>query len=276
MKIKNVVIGAGVVTMIILSVFAISSLLGNKKSDSDISQENTHISGKKEESSEKNEESSIFSQESSDGKSETNSNTSKDDWNLILVNKKNVLDHEVSFNQASMTEGKSIIVDERIEEALQSYVDGAKSAGYNIQYVSGYRSRADQQVVYNNSLQQNIASGMTEEQAKKATESLINPPGSSEHMTGLAVDIAGSDALAAYPQLEGDMDKYDSQQWLIKHAPDYGFILRYPKDAKSTQQTMIDYESWHFRYVGKDIAKYITENGITLEEYLDKIPNKEQ
>ncbi|WP_158006631.1 M15 family metallopeptidase [Floricoccus penangensis] len=236
-------------------------MLGNKSSDSDFSQKTTQ-------SSEKNSESS--------GENESNTNTSKDDWKLILVNKKNVLDYEVSFNQVSMTEGKSIIVDERIEEALQSYVDGAKSAGYDIQYVSGYRSRADQQVVYNTSLQQNIANGLSKKQAEEATESLINPPGASEHMTGLAVDIAGSDALAAYPQLEGDMDKYESQQWLIKHAQDYGFILRYPKDPKSIEQTMIDYESWHFRYVGKDIAKYITEKGITLEEYLDKLLNKEQ
>ncbi|OFI49199.1 hypothetical protein BG261_03770 [Floricoccus tropicus] len=276
MKSKNVIIGAGAVTAIILSVFAISSLLGNKEHDSDFSKKNTQISGKKEESAEKYEESSTNNSDSSAEKDESNSRASKDDWNLVLVNKKNVLDHEVSFNQVSMTEGKSIIVDERIEEALQSYVDGAKAAGYSIQYVSGYRSRADQQVVYNNSLQQNISSGMSEEQAKEATESLINPPGSSEHMTGLAVDIAGSDALAAYPQLEGDMDKYESQQWLINHAPDYGFILRYPKDTRSTEKTMIDYESWHFRYVGKDIAKYITENQITLEEYLDKLPDKEQ
>ena len=270
MKIKNVIVGAGVVIMIILSVFAISNLVGNKKSNSD----STHKISKTPEKN--NESSEIDSSLESDGKSEPDFNASKDDWNLILVNKKNILDHEVTFNQVSMTEGNSIIVDERIEEALQSYVDGAKSAGYNIQYVSGYRSRADQLAVYNNSIQQNIANGMSEEQAKQATESLINPPGSSEHMTGLAVDIAGSDALAAYPQLEGDMDKYESQQWLIKHAPDYGFILRYPKDAKSTEQTMIEYESWHFRYVGKDIAKYITENGISLEEFLDKLPNKEQ
>ena len=206
-------------------------------------------------------------------KSDLPSDAKVSDWNLVLVNKFHPLKEEINFNHVDVTDGKTITVDERIKEALEAFMQGARDNGYDVEYVSGYRSIEDQTAIYNNSIEENMANGMSEEEAKEATESLINPPGSSEHATGLAVDIAGSDALAAYPALQAEMNQFDSQKWLIDHAVDYGFILRYPQGEEAKKQTGIDYEAWHFRYVGKENAKYIKDKKITLEQYIKDLEN---
>ena len=86
-------------------------------------------------------------------------------------------------------------------------------------------------------------------------------PGFSEHETGLAADLTGEE--------QGTSDDFDDKNetivWLHKNCVKYGFILRYPKDKESI--TGINYEAWHFRYVGKDAAKFMTENDLTLEEF---------
>lgn len=190
------------------------------------------------------------------------------DWQLILVNKQHSHTSEISFNKATVD---GVQLDKRIEKPLANFRDGAQKAGYTTTLVSGYRSIQYQTQVYNNSLAQNEANGMNENDAKNLTQSVIQTPGSSEHQTGLAVDLAGKDALAKYPALMAQMDEFESQKWLIKHAPDYGFILRYLASPIARSQTGIDYESWHFRYVGKANAKYITKHHLTLEAYIDEL-----
>ena len=78
-------------------------------------------------------------------------------------------------------------------------------------------------------------------------------PGYSEHQLGLAVDIRYEHGL---------------YEWLAKHSWEYGFILRFPEGKEEI--TGIDYEPWHFRYVGKEMAKAVFESGLCLEEYLEK------
>mgnify|MGYP001045035753 CR=1 FL=1 len=87
-------------------------------------------------------------------------------------------------------------------------------------------------------------------------------PGTSEHATGLAVDIISGQ----YTGLDDKQGDTAEQEWLMAHCQEYGFILRFPKDKSNV--TGIVYEPWHYRYVGKEAAKKITEQGITLEEYL--------
>ena len=82
--------------------------------------------------------------------------------------------------------------------------------------------------------------------------------------TGLAFDIVALD----YQMLDQKQETTEENQWLREHCAEYGFILRYPKDKEDI--TGIDYESWHFRYVGVEIAEYIMENGISLEEFLEE------
>ena len=84
----------------------------------------------------------------------------------------------------------------------------------------------------------------------------------SEHSLGLAVDF--SDGTSSAPRM--DFAETEEYQWLLENAADYGFILRYPEDK--TQETGMNYQPWHFRYVTSDHAKVITEEGICLEEYL--------
>ncbi|GMA69658.1 cytochrome C2 [Leuconostoc litchii] len=188
------------------------------------------------------------------------------DWNLLLVNKNHIHQSEIRFDQATVDSKQ---IDKRIEQPLAYFREAAKKAGYATILVSGYRSIAYQTTVYNNSISQYEASGMSTQEAKELTESVIQVPGASEHHTGQAIDLAGADALAAHPSLESAMDQFKSQQWLIKHAPEFGFILRYPSDNQSIKETGIDYESWHFRYVGIANAAYITQHHMTLESYIN-------
>ena len=126
----------------------------------------------------------------------------------------------------------------------------AKEEGLNIIAVSTYRSYFYQRELYNNYVK---TMGV-----KKALLASAKP-GHSEHQTGLAVDVMGSN---------GDYNKFENSKefkWMKNNAYKYGFILRYPKGKEHI--TGFKYEPWHYRYVGKKIAKYIYENNITLEEY---------
>ena len=192
----------------------------------------------------------------------------KDDWKLKLVNKEFPLSDKYSFNQAEVD---SYVFDARIVDSINQFRSAANAAGYPTTVISGYRSLADQTSVYNNSVDSYINQGMTEAEAITETQKTIQTPGSSEHATGLAIDLADNQALASHPELSASMENYKGQQWLINHATDYGFILRYPSDAEAKKTTGIDYEPWHFRYVGKDAAKYMAENDLTLEELQKEI-----
>ena len=98
--------------------------------------------------------------------------------------------------------------------------------------------------------------------AYKQASQAVTVPGSSEHQIGLAVDIITD----GYTSLDEGFGDTKAGKWLAENSADYGFILRYP--AGKEEITSIEYEPWHFRYVGKDVAKEIMSKGITFEEYL--------
>ena len=89
-------------------------------------------------------------------------------------------------------------------------------------------------------------------------------PGTSEHQTGLALDIVD----AGYQELDEAQENTPVQQWLMRNSWRYGFILRYPTGKSNI--TGIIYEPWHYRYVGRDAARAIYESGLCLEEYLER------
>ena len=95
-------------------------------------------------------------------------------------------------------------------------------------------------------------------EAEKAAELLVQRPGYSEHGTGLALDFNG---------VSSDFEHDEAYLWLNEHAAEYGFVLRYPTDKVNL--TGIDYEPWHFRYVGRENAEKMNELGYCLEEYID-------
>ena len=188
------------------------------------------------------------------------------DWNLVLVNRENQLAEEIVMELYLTESGYQI--DSRIQEPYLQLMEAGKAAGMDFTMVSGYRSIEQQQTNYDVNYQNYLASGLSEEEARTKTEEYIALPNASEHITGLAVDIT-STALA---NLEGnsglfpDLENYPEGLWLKENAPKFGFVLRYPKEKEAI--TGINFEPWHFRYVGIENAMYMTENNLTLEEYI--------
>ena len=107
--------------------------------------------------------------------------------------------------------------------------------------------------------------GISYEKAYEEAGNTVAYPGTSEHQLGLAVDIVAKD----YQQLDDKQANTEEAKWLKEHCAEYGFILRYPLDK--TEETGIIFEPWHYRYVGKEAAKEIMEQGICLEKYLETL-----
>ncbi|MGG2196650.1 M15 family metallopeptidase [Paenibacillus validus] len=140
--------------------------------------------------------------------------------------------------------------------ALEKLFQAAKDAGLPLAGVSAYRSHETQTALYNNYVKQE-----GEEKANKYSAK----PGHSEHETGLAIDVAGCNGKCPAQDCFGATQE---AKWLAEHAHEYGFIIRYPKGKEAI--TGYQYEPWHLRYVGVDLAKDIVKQGLTLEEYTAK------
>lgn len=188
------------------------------------------------------------------------------DWNLVLVNRENQLAGEIAMELYLTESGYQI--DSRIKDPYLALLEAGKAAGMDFTMISGYRSIEQQQANYETNYQNYLAAGLSEEEARAKTEEYIALPNASEHTTGLAVDIT-STALAHQEGNSGlfpDLENYPEGLWLKENAPKFGFVLRYPKAKESI--TGINFEPWHFRYVGVENAVYMTEKNLTLEEYV--------
>lgn len=183
---------------------------------------------------------------------------------LILVNKSQRLAKEYEPNDLIPIKG--IYLREIAASALVKMLNAAEDEKLNrIVPYSGYRSYATQSAVYSNK----IASLRADygELAEREAAKLVAPPGSSEHQTGLAVDLTITDFLDYEYVLNYDFAYTKEGQWLRKNVWKYGFILRY--DESKEDKTGFSYEPWHFRYVGLEHAKAIYEGNLCLEEYLN-------
>lgn len=193
------------------------------------------------------------------------------DTNLLVVNKWHKRG-EMTFEKGSVN---GIAVRKSIQQPLTAFVDAAKKAGYPATVVSGYRSVAYQQQVWDQSIQSYENQGKSAKQALKLTKEFVAVPRGSEHQTGLAADVMYTKWYNAHGnQLLSSSDKSKGQQWLINHAADYGFVLRFPKSGAAS--TGIEYESWHFRYVGKKNAAFMTKHNLTLEQYVSLLKAREK
>ncbi|RYL94396.1 D-alanyl-D-alanine carboxypeptidase family protein [Sporolactobacillus sp. THM7-4] len=143
-------------------------------------------------------------------------------------------------------------------DALEKMFAAAKKDGISLAGVSAYRSFALQTVLFNNYARQ--------DGVKKALTYCASP-GTSEHETGLAIDVSGTSGMYAATEA---FAKTAQAKWLAEHAQNYGFIIRYPKGKEKV--TGYEYEAWHIRYVGVQAAKTITKNKLALEEYLRVVP----
>ena len=183
------------------------------------------------------------------------------DWNLILVNKQKPVPEGYDAELSSLNE--SMQVDKRIIGAVARLLDAASKDGVELMICSAYRSYDRQTVLFNNKMDKLIKSGMTYFDAYKTASFSVTVPGTSEHQLGLALDII----TPGYTDLNSGFADTEAGKWLKENAPDHGFILRYPEGKEHI--TGIIFEPWHFRYVGKENARYITEHGLVLEEYIE-------
>lgn len=183
-----------------------------------------------------------------------------DDWQLALVNFQNPMEFDRDIPLRQLSNGLS--VDARCYAALMDMLESCRDAGLSPIVCSAYRSMEDQQRLYTAKIDAFIGKGFSETEAKEQAGQLVAVPGTSEHHLGLAVDIVDAD----YQLLDELQEDTAVQKWLMENSWRYGFILRYPGDKMTL--TGITYEPWHYRYVGKEAARYIFEQGICLEEYL--------
>ena len=177
--------------------------------------------------------------------------------NLILVNKYNYLTEDYipenlePIDIAYARSGMQLV--REAKDAFETLSEDAKKEGMNIIAMSSYRSYNYQVNLYNNYVATD---------GKEAADTYSARAGYSEHQTGLAVDVYNK--ILPYTSFEETKEF----NWMQENAYKYGFILRFPKDKENI--TGYQYESWHYRYVGKEIAKYLFKNTMTLEEYIAK------
>ncbi|MGZ4135372.1 MAG: M15 family metallopeptidase [Tumebacillaceae bacterium] len=182
---------------------------------------------------------------------------------MVLVNKQNAL--PADYSPANLIDDPNVpfifsgkdekrLMRKDMAEALEKMIAAAKKDGVGLAGVSAYRSYNTQKSLFNYYVQT-----QGEEHARRYSA----VPGTSEHETGLAIDLSGSTGKCAADDCFGGTPEAN---WIATHCADYGFIVRYPQGKESI--TGYAYEPWHVRYVGVDVAKEITSKGLTLEEYL--------
>nr|WP_223273093.1 M15 family metallopeptidase [Enterococcus sp. OL5] len=194
---------------------------------------------------------------------------SLDDWSLVLVGPSNKIEKEIAQKDLGKL-SNGYLVDQRIVSAYEKLADAAKAAGHPLALVSAYRSVAYQEEIFNANVHTLMSQGHTKEEAIRITKLTFTEPGYSEHHTGLAVDVVDQDWYQNHTGelLNEGFGDTDGGKWLQAHAREYGFIIRYPKGKHDI--TQIDYEPWHLRYVGVEVATYIEEHEMTFEEFLEE------
>lgn len=190
---------------------------------------------------------------------------SKQDWSLVLINKQHSIPENYQFTLGTIR--GSMQCDERIIPSLMEMLKEAKAEGVDLVICSPYRDLNRQKVLFSRKVTAYMKHGMSYMEAYKTTAQAVTVPGASEHQIGLALDIISD----SYTSLNEGFGETPAGIWLANNSYKYGFILRYPLGKEYI--TGIEYEPWHFRYVGVEAATLITEEGITLEEFVDKLPN---
>ena len=187
----------------------------------------------------------------------------KDDWKLLLVNKQHPIPEDYSFTLGTIK--GSMKCDERIIAPLTEMFEAAKKDGINLVVCSPYRDINRQEFLFNRKMNQYLNNGYSYLESYKNASITVTVPGASEHEIGLALDIISDN----YSALDEGFGETQAGLWLKENSKEYGFILRYPKGKEDI--TGIQYEPWHFRYVGKMAACVIMEQDITLEEFIDSL-----
>lgn len=184
------------------------------------------------------------------------------DWRLVLINKQHPIPENYQFTLGTIK--GSMQCDERIINDLLAMLQAAKDDGVNLAICSPYRDLNRQEILFNKKIKIYMGQGMSYMEAYKLASQTVTVPGASEHQIGLALDIF----CDTYTSLDTGFADTEAGQWLAEHSCEYGFTLRYPEGKEYI--TSIEYEPWHFRYVGKEAATIMKEEDICLEEFWDR------
>lgn len=178
---------------------------------------------------------------------------------IVLANKESLLDEnyipddltkdlacrKISYDPIQMCQTAA--------DALCALFDAAEADGIYLYAHSGYRSYRTQKTMYYNRLEKN----------KGKDDGVVAFPGSSDHQTGLGIDVINKAGIGKkFTEAFGDTKQ---GKWLAENCWDYGFIIRYQKDKEDI--TEIIYEPWHLRYVGVQVAQYMRDQNLCLEEF---------
>lgn len=188
-----------------------------------------------------------------------------EDWRLMLVNKQHPIPEDYEFPLGTIK--GSLKCDERVLEDLMALMQAAKDDGIDINIASPYRDYNTQKYLFEKKMDKYLARGLSYMDAYRVASTIVTAPNASEHQIGLAFDFNSK----TYTSLNSGFAKTETGKWLKEHCAEFGFILRYPEGKEYI--TGIIYEPWHFRYVGKEAAQFITEQEITLEEFWEDYLN---
>lgn len=206
----------------------------------------------------------VVSQDLKEVKQSKHTNVDEDSNDLILVNKTHKAPDNLSVDLVNITPNEQVA--KRVKKHYEELAKAAEQAGYPLVVVSAYRSKQYQETVYNRQVNSYLNQGLSKEESEKKTNEYIMQPGTSEHQTGLAIDVLDKKEYQIRPELSPEFGNTDAGKWLQDNSYKYGFIIRYPKDKENI--TKIKYEPWHLRYVGVKNAEKMTKQGVCLEEYV--------
>ena len=181
----------------------------------------------------------------------------------MLINKQHPIPDDYEFTLAVIK--GSMKCDERIIPELQQMMQAAQNDGVSLVIRSPYRDYERQIYLFNRKIKNYMKSKMSYLESYRTTAQAVTVPGASEHQVGLALDITSD----TYTTLTEGFADTEAGEWLENHSYEYGFILRYPDGKEDI--TGISFEPWHFRYVGKNAAKYMYDHELTLEEFVAQL-----
>ena len=186
---------------------------------------------------------------------------------MVLVNHTSKMPDDYTFDTKEC--GSATAVNKTLQTAAcDAFLEMQKAAaadGVTVWMQSGYRSVKYQTSLYERKTKYYLDKGYDNATAREKAAAVVNPPGYSEHNCGLAADLNSPE----HTGLDEGFEKTAAFRWLCEHAGDYGFILRYPRDAED--KTEIIYEPWHWRYVGVENAAKINASGLCFEEYIETL-----
>lgn len=208
---------------------------------------------------EQNTEDNQSEESKSNNETKQNKNNNQEEKNKHEVTKKNgvtYVDGHVFVNKKvdlpkDYTPGENPTARNQLNKLIQD----ARNQDLDLVFRSGYRSYESQEQLYNDYVARD---------GEEAANQYSATPGNSEHQTGLAFDVGSDTATDDFRSSFGDTDE---GKWMEEHAHEYGFIIRYLEGKEDI--TGYQYEPWHLRYVGKDLAQKVHQKNVTLEEYFD-------